>query len=125
MDAIFGAVYEELQRAAAKEDNEEGSFATYQNLAKLVAPVPDLGDYSRLFHILEEINVLEWFTYHRHMLSAVAVDENERKPGQGFYNCAEKCLHRPVGKSDRDRDVFWVRELTALRNEWRPGNGRP
>lgn len=103
-------IYERLKEVARAKE-----LTTYKEIAKAVGLDwrKDYGKCRQIFAILGAISTSE-VQQGRPMLSAVAVRQDIRIPGSGFFTLA-----RQLGKYHGNDDfVFWAHELTEVHNCW-------
>jgi hypothetical protein len=46
------------------------------------------------------------------MLSALVVDQDEMKPGKGFFTLAKQ-----LGRNTKDHDALWIQEVNRLKQQ--------
>jgi hypothetical protein len=103
-------IYERLKEVARAKE-----LTTYKEIAEMVGLDwrKNYGKCRQIFPILGAISTSEVQQGHP-MLSAVAVRQDKRIPGLGFFTLA-----RDLGVYSGDNDLaFWNRELNEVHNYW-------
>jgi len=107
---VHKAIYEELKEVAQRK-----SLITYKELAGVVGLDwnKDYGKCRQIFSVLGAVSISEVQQGHP-MLSAIAVRQDTRIPGPGFFTLA-----RDLGRYQSGEDYsFWVAERDAAWNLW-------
>lgn len=104
------AIYEKLKEVARRKE-----LVTYRELADVVGLDwnKDYGRCRQIFPVLGAVSTSE-VQQRRPMLSAIAVRQDIRMPGSGFFTLARD-LGRYLGGDDYS---FWVVERDAVWNFW-------
>lgn len=89
----------------------------YMTIARLIGIEQPGNHMSReVGHVLGEISEDE-VNQGRHMLSAVAVKDNDKYPGDGFFTLARQKNLLTENTKQAER-AFWENELNAVYQEW-------
>jgi len=102
-------IYERLIGIARK-----GTVTYYSDIAPMVGLDMDLPpDRNKIGELLDDINQRE-HADGRPLISAVVVQKDTLRPGQGFFK-----LSRGLGLfTGSDRDAFYVQELRKVHDYW-------
>jgi hypothetical protein len=104
------AIYDKLKEVARKKQ-----LITYKELATVVGLDwnKDYGKCRQIFPVLGAVSTSEVEQGHP-MLSAIAVRQDKRTPGSGFF-----ALARDLGRYQSGTDYsFWIAERDAVWNLW-------
>lgn len=104
------AIYEKLKDVARRKQ-----LITYRELADVVGLNwnKDYGKCRQIFSVLGAVSTSEVQQGHP-MLSAIAVRQDTRMPGSGFFRLA-----RDLGRYQSGDDYsFWIAERDAVWNLW-------
>jgi hypothetical protein len=74
------------------------------------------GHLSIVFKLLDEVNEIE-SEAGRPLLSIVVVAKRSKTPGSGFFDSARE-LRRFSGKTDDEKEIFFMKELAAVHRYW-------
>ena len=110
---IHQAIYDRLKTVA-----KGGDITYYSEIAPLAGldMATEVGRI-RIAQILDEINHYE-DGYDRPMLSAVVILKEYNMPGAGFLECARHLGKYHRGDDEKNRLMFWIRELEKVHNYW-------
>lgn len=102
-------IYEECIKIARK-----GTITYYSDIAGLVGLNMDLPpDRNRIGELLDEINRYE-FANNRPLISAVVVQKDSMRPGQGFFKLA-----RSLGLfTGNNKESYYIQELKKVHSYW-------
>jgi len=110
---IHQTIYERLKDIARNKN------ITYYSE---IAPLADLDMASevgriKIAQILDDINGYENDNA-RPMLSAVVILKEHNLPGAGFFECARGLGEYHGSSDEKERLMFWIRELEKVHNYW-------
>jgi len=102
-------------KAILTERAKQKEFIPYSEFVQHIRSIRFEGPHdSRLPHFLAEISKEE-SQAGRGMLTALVVRKNgECRPGQGFFELAEK-----LGRNTSDKDKCWIQEVERIFEIWR------
>ena len=116
MDQGTRAIYDALKQAARRQN-----ALFYEDIAPLAGiDLGNLGDRTRLSHMLESISLAE-HAQGRPLLTAIVVLKGRLTPGSGFFGLAQRC---GVYDGVEDKDLFFSRYLQTVFDAWNSPEAR-
>ena len=106
-------VYSDLISAA-----RNNTTLNYKDVARVMG-LPESGNYmgAETGHLLGEISENEHING-RPMLSALALQTNHKKPGEGFYVLASQLNLLDGNATTEDKRLFWEKQCALVYKEW-------
>ena len=110
---LHQAIYEKLTEVAKTRN-----ITYYSEIAPLAGldMATEVGRI-RIAQILDDINLYE-NDHDRPMLSSIVILKESNSPGTGFFECARGLGKYHGSNDEKERLMFWIRELAKVHNYW-------